>query len=56
MTIRTTDSVHRQAEVESVVRRYADAGVRNELEVIIDSYQNEVVFHYLGRSPLAGTH
>jgi hypothetical protein len=56
MTIRTADRVHRQAEVESVARRYADAWVKNDLEVIIDSYHDEVVFHYFGRSPLAGTH
>jgi hypothetical protein len=50
MTIRTTDSVHRQAEVEAVARRYADAGVKNDLTVLIDSYHDDVVFHYCGRS------
>lgn len=56
MTTRTKDSVGPQTEVESVARRYADAWLKNDLEVLIDSYHDEVVFHYFGRSPLAGTH
>lgn len=42
--------------IESVVRRYADAWKDNDLKAIVDSYHDEVVFHYFGRSPLAGTH
>ncbi len=42
--------------IESVVRRYADAWKNNDLKVIVDSYHDEVVFHYFGRSPLAGAH
>ena len=40
----------------AVLRRYADAWLANDLRAIIDSYHDEVVFHYFGRNPLAGTH
>jgi uncharacterized protein len=43
-------------DIYSVVKRYADAWATNDLRAIIDSYHDEVVFHYFGRSPLAGTH
>ena len=42
--------------IYAVVKRYADAWVANDLRAIIESYHDEVVFHYFGRSPLAGTH
>jgi uncharacterized protein len=42
--------------IESVVRRYANAWAANDLRTIVDCYHDEVVFHYFGRSPLAGTH
>jgi uncharacterized protein len=42
--------------IYSVVRRYADAWAANDLRAIADCYHDEVVFHYFGRSPLAGTH
>ena len=42
--------------IYAVVKRYADAWVANDLRAIVDSYHDEVVFHYFGRSPLAGTH
>lgn len=45
-----------RAEIHAVVRRYADAWVANDLKAIFDCYHDEVVFHYFGRSPLAGTH
>jgi uncharacterized protein len=44
------------SDIYSVVRCYADAWVANDLRAIIDCYHDEVVFHYFGRSPLAGTH
>jgi uncharacterized protein len=43
-------------DIYSVVRRYADAWTANDLPAIIDCYHDEIVFHYFGRSPLAGTH
>ena len=42
--------------IYSVVRRYADAWAANDLRAIVDCYHEEVVFHYFGRSPLAGAH
>jgi uncharacterized protein len=44
------------SSIHAVVKRYADAWVANDLRAIVDSYHDEVVFHYFGRSPLAGTH
>ena len=42
--------------IYAVVKRYAEAWVANDLRAIIESYHDDVVFHYFGRSPLAGTH
>ena len=42
--------------IHAVLKRYADAWSANDLRAIVDSYHDEVVFHYFGRSPLAGTH
>jgi uncharacterized protein len=42
--------------IYSVVKRYADAWAANDLRAIVDCYHDEVVFHYFGHSPLAGTH
>ena len=44
------------SRILEVVKRYADAWIANDLRAIVDSYHDEVVFHYFGRSPLAGTH
>jgi uncharacterized protein len=43
-------------DIYSVVKRYADAWVENDLRAIVDCYHEEIVFHYFGRNPLAGTH
>lgn len=50
MTFRLDSSIY------AVVKRYADAWLANDLRTIVDSYHDEVVFHYFGRSSLAGTH
>jgi len=42
--------------IHAVVKRYADAWSANDLPTIIDSYHDDVVFHYFGRSPLVGIH
>ncbi|MGH8178767.1 MAG: nuclear transport factor 2 family protein [Steroidobacter sp.] len=42
--------------VYAVVRRYADAWAAGDLQTVVDCYHDEVVFHYFGRSPLAGIH
>ena len=44
------------SEIRAVVQRYAQAWAANDLKAIVDCYHDEVVFHYFGRSPLAGTH
>jgi hypothetical protein len=45
-----------ESGIYAVVKRYAEAWVANDLRAIIESYHDDVVFHYFGRSPLAGTH
>jgi uncharacterized protein len=55
MTEKMADSDFKD-EIYLVVKRYADAWLANDLRAIIDSYHDDVVFHYFGRSPLAGTH
>jgi uncharacterized protein len=54
----TEGAMDSQAEIGiySIVRRYADVWAANDLRAIVDSYHDDVVFHYFGRSPLAGTH
>jgi uncharacterized protein len=42
--------------IYAVVKRYADAWVANDLPTLMDCYHDEIVFHYFGRSPLAGVH
>jgi uncharacterized protein len=44
------------SDIYTVLKRYADAWTANDLRAIFDCYHDEVVFHYFGRSPLAGTH
>ena len=48
--------VSTQAEIYAVVRRYADAWAANDLQGVIDSYHDDIVFYYAGCSPLAGVH
>ena len=43
-------------EILAVLERYADAWLKGDMKTIIDSYHDDVVFHYAGRSPLAGVH
>ncbi len=52
----TTSAPNLEHEIYVVLKRYADAWLANDLRVIIDSYHDDVVFHYFGRSPHAGTH
>jgi len=56
MTTSKTGTEAGQDEIGTVVQRYADAWRANDLQTIVDSYHDDVVFHYFGRSPLAGTH
>jgi len=43
-------------EIERVLRGYADAWLAADLERILAAYHEDVVLHYMGESPLAGTH
>ncbi len=43
-------------ETREVLRSYADAWLAADLERVLDAYHDEVVLHYMGESPLAGTH
>jgi ketosteroid isomerase-like protein len=44
------------AETARVLRAYADAWLAADLEQVLGSYHEDVVLHYMGESPLAGTH
>ena len=43
-------------ETGRVLRDYADAWLAADLERILGAYHEDVVLHYMGESPLAGTH
>lgn len=45
-----------QSDIGAVVKRYADAWAANDVRTVVDSYHDDVVFHYFGTSPLAGVH
>ena len=45
-----------RAETEAVLRSYADAWLAADLEKVLGAYHEEIVLHYMGESPLAGTH
>jgi ketosteroid isomerase-like protein len=42
--------------IYAAVKRYADCWAAGDLRAIIDCYHDDVIFHYFGQSPLAGTH
>ncbi len=44
------------SSIHAAVQWYADAWAANDLGAIVACYDDDVVFHYFGRSPLAGTH
>src|SRR5580698_9323262 len=43
-------------ETERVLRGYADAWLAGDVERIVGAYHEDVALHYMGESPLAGTH
>ena len=43
-------------ETSEVLRAYADAWVAADLEEVLGAYHDQIVLHYMGESPLAGTH
>ena len=44
------------SETERVLRTYAAAWLAADLEKVLASYHDDVELHYMGESPLAGTH
>ena len=43
-------------ETARVLREYAEAWLASDLENVLASYHDEIELHYMGTSPLAGTH
>ncbi len=43
-------------EIGEALRAYADAWLAADLERVLGMYHDEIVLHYMGESPLAGTH
>ena len=43
-------------ETERVLREYARAWLASDLEKVLASYHDDIELHYMGESPLAGTH
>jgi len=43
-------------ETGRVLRVYAEAWLASDLEKVLASYHDDIELHYMGESPLAGTH
>jgi ketosteroid isomerase-like protein len=43
-------------ETEAVLRAYSTAWLAGDLEGVLAAYHDDIVIHYMGESPLAGTH
>ena len=43
-------------ETAETLRAYAAAWMAGDLEQVLGSYHEDIVLHYMGESPLAGTH
>ena len=43
-------------ETSQVLRAYAKAWLASDLEKVLASYHDDIELHYMGQSPLAGTH
>jgi ketosteroid isomerase-like protein len=43
-------------ETSRVLREYATAWLASDLEKVLASYHDDIELHYMGESPLAGTH
>jgi hypothetical protein len=43
-------------EIERVLRSYARAWLASDLEKVLAAYHDDIELHYMGTSPLAGTH
>lgn len=45
-----------RTETERVLRTYTRAWLSGDLDVVLASYHDEIELHYMGESPLVGTH
>ena len=45
-----------RAQTERVLRAYATAWLASDLDTVLGSYHDDIELHYMGESPLAGTH
>jgi len=43
-------------ETQRVLRSYADAWLASDLEQVLAAYHDDIELHYMGKSPLAGSH
>ena len=43
-------------ETARVLHRYAEAWLASDLETVLAAYHDDIELHYMGESPLAGTH
>jgi hypothetical protein len=43
-------------ETYRVLRLYANAWLASDLDAVLASYHEDIELHYMGQSPLAGTH
>lgn len=43
-------------ETDRVLRRYSRAWLESDLATVLDSYHDDIELHYMGDSPLAGSH
>ena len=43
-------------ETGNTLRSYAEAWLAADLERVLGAYHDDIVLHYMGESPLAGTH
>ena len=43
-------------ETGETLRAYADAWLAGDLEQVLGAYHDDIVLHYMGESPLGGTH
>ena len=43
-------------ETSQVLRAYAKAWLASDLEKVLASYHDDIELHYMGQSPLTGTH
>ena len=53
---RTVGEMSNAAETKALLHRYVTAWRSGDLEALLESYADDVVFHYFGTTDVAGTH